>query len=75
MADGIDGVKVATEQTEHATTADSVDRVVTDAETALTFEAHIRGRLRGVTSRSVHEATCLYTSTADHRFVVDRHPQ
>ncbi len=74
-ADGFEGVKVATEQTERATTADSIDRVVTDAETALTFETHIRGRLRSLTPRSVHDATCLYTSTADSRFVVDRHPQ
>jgi sarcosine oxidase len=74
-ADGFDGVKVATEQTERATTADSIDRVVTAAETEVTFEAHIRGRLRGVTPRSVHDATCLYTTTADGRFVVDRHPE
>ena len=74
-ADGFDGVKVATEQTEHATTADSIERVVTGAETALTFAAHIRGRLRGVTPLSVHNATCLYTSTIDGRFVIDRHPE
>ena len=74
-ADGFDGVKVATEQAEHATTADSIERVVTGAETALTFEAHIRGRLRGVTPRSMHDATCLYTTTADGRFVIDRHPE
>jgi len=74
-ADGFDGVKVATEQTEHATTADSIDRVVTGEETALTFETHIRGRLRSVAPRSVHDATCLYTTTADGRFVVDRHPE
>jgi sarcosine oxidase len=75
QADGIDGVKVAGEQTVHATTADSIDRVVTGTETALTFEAHIRGRLRSVTPRSVHDATCLYTSTTDGRFVIDRHPE
>ncbi len=75
QADGFDGVKVATEQTEHATTADSIERVVTGAETALTFAAHIRGRLRGVTPLSVHNATCLYTSTIDGRFVIDRHPE
>ena len=74
-ADGFDGVKVATEQTEHATTADTIERVVTGAETALTFAAHIRGRLRSVTPRSVHDATCLYTSTIDGRFVIDRHPE
>ena len=24
--------------------------------------------------RTVHDSTCLYTSTADGRFVIDRHP-
>jgi sarcosine oxidase len=75
QADGFDGVKIATEQTERTTTADSIDRVVTAAETLHTFEAHIRGRLRGVTPRSVRDATCLYTTTADGRFVIDRHPE
>jgi sarcosine oxidase len=75
MVDGHDGVKVATEQTERRTTADAIDRVVTAEETAHTFETHVRGRLRGVTPRRVHDATCLYTTTADGRFVIDRHPQ
>ena len=74
-ADGYDGVKVATEQVERATTPEAVDRVVGEEETARMYETHIRGRLRGVTSRSVHDATCLYTSTADARFVIDRHPE
>ncbi len=28
-----------------------------------------------MSARSVHDTTCLYTSTADGRFVIDRHPQ
>ena len=68
------GVKVATEQAEHATTPETVEREVSAAETARMFEHHIRGRLRGLTPRSVHDATCLYTSTADGRFVIARHP-
>ena len=74
-ADGYDGVKVATEQVEHATTPEAVDRVVAEEETARMYETHIRGRLRGVAARSVHDATCLYTSTTDARFVIDRHPE
>ena len=73
--DAYEGVKVATEQAEHATTPAAVQRAVTAEETALTFETHVRGRLRGVLARSVHDATCLYTSTADGRFVIDRHPE
>ncbi len=74
-ADAYDGVKVATEQTEHATTAAAIERTVTAEETALTFETHVRDRLRGILPRSVHDATCLYTTTADARFVIDRHPE
>ena len=74
-ADAYGGIKTATEQIEHATTPESVDRVVTKAESALTWDTHIRGRLRGVGPRCVHDATCLYTSTADGRFVIDRHPE
>lgn len=74
-ADAYGGIKTATEQIEHATTPESVDRVVTKEETALTWNTHIRGRLRGVGPRCVHDATCLYTSTADGRFVIDRHPE
>ncbi len=74
-ADGYDGVKVATEQSEHATTPEAVDRVVSEEETLRMYDTHISGRLRGVVRRSVHDATCLYTSTADARFVIDRHPE
>ena len=73
MADACAGVKVATEQA-FATTADGVERSVTAAEIATTFEAHVRGRLRGVQPTTVHDATCLYTSLPEGRFVVDRHP-
>jgi len=72
--DGHDGAKIATEQAERATTPAEVERTVTAEETARTFETHVRGRLRGVLPRSVHDTTCLYTSTADGRFVIDRHP-
>lgn len=74
-ADEHDGVKIATEQVEHATTPESVERAVTTAETSRTYGAHVLGRLRGVQPRSVHDATCLYTTTADGRFVIDRHPE
>ena len=68
------GVKVATEQAEHATTPETVERNVAADETARMFEHHIHGRLRGLSSRSVHDATCLYTSTVDGRFVIGTHP-
>ena len=74
MADGHAGVKVATEQTLETTTADAVERRVTAAEAAAMFETHVRGRLRGLLPTTVRDATCLYTSLPEGRFVVDRHP-
>ena len=38
------------------------------------YETHVRGRLRGLQPTTVHQATCLYTSLPEGRFVVDRHP-
>ena len=75
MADGHAGVKVATEQAEATTTAETVDRAVSAAETAATFRAHVHGRLRGLQPTTVHDATCLYTSLPEGRFLVDRHPE
>ena len=74
MADAHAGVKIATEQTLATTSADAVERAVTAAEIAAMFETHVRGRLRGLRPTTVHDATCLYTSLPEGRFVVDRHP-
>ncbi len=38
------------------------------------FEQHIRGRLRGVTSRCVKASTCLYTNAPSANFLIDRLP-
>ena len=72
MTDGVDGVKVATEQFAEQTDPERVERVVSEAECRATFERHVQGRLRGVTSRAVRQATCLYTSTDEGRFIVAR---
>ncbi len=72
-ADAVDGIKVATEQSASTTSPDDVARTVSHEETAHTYKTHIRGRLRNVLSRSVSDATCLYTSTVDGRFVIGRH--
>jgi glycine/D-amino acid oxidase-like deaminating enzyme len=68
------GVKVATEQSEQATTPGTMAREVSVEETARTFATHVRHRLSGLQPESVHDATCLYTSTADGRFVIGRDP-
>jgi sarcosine oxidase len=74
MADGIDGVKVGAEQVDRSTAPDAVDRQVTAQEVQTVYERHVRGRLRGLQPGSVSSATCLYTSTADGNFIIDRHP-
>ena len=74
MGDGYAGVKVATEQAETTTAPDAVERGVSADERAAVFATHIRGRLQGLQPQTVHDATCLYTSLPEGRFVVDRHP-
>ena len=74
MVDGRDGVKVATEQDATTTTAETVERRVDASEVATVYDEHVRGRLVGVMPRSVHAATCLYTTLPEGRFLVDRHP-
>ena len=67
-------IKVATEQYAASTTADAVDRTVTEAESAAMFADHVEGRLAGATSRVVGTAACVYTVTPDRGFIIDRHP-
>jgi sarcosine oxidase len=38
------------------------------------YEAHLRGRLAGVTSRAVKAAACMYVMTPDFNFIIDDHP-
>ena len=67
-------VKVASEQYATATTADTIDRTLSPSEAAYMFDAHVKGRLAGVLAPAVATATCLYTTTPDRGFVIDRHP-
>jgi sarcosine oxidase len=76
MADGIAGVKVATQQYEHSiATPDAMDRDVAATESTQVFERHVRGRLRAVTPQRVHAVACPYTVQAQARFVIERHPR
>ena len=73
---GSEGLKVATETYERMLSApDDIDREITAAETERTYEAHVAGKLRGVGSRCLKAATCLYTLAPDSRFVIDAHPE
>jgi sarcosine oxidase len=67
-------LKVATEQYETSTTADTINRVVDPAESAKMYRQHVQGRMAGVTPRVAQAAACLYTVTPDRGFIIDRHP-
>lgn len=69
------GVKVATEQYARSTTPQEVDRAVSDAEKSRIHEDLVAPHLRGVTARCVKALACLYTTTPDFHFLVDRHPR
>ncbi len=75
---GADGrvrtIKVAAEQNEVETTADTIDRNVTSAEISAMFDYHVAGKLHGVTGRCIKSATCLYTNAPGANFMIDRLP-
>lgn len=74
MCDGVDGVKVATEQLALRCDPDTVERRVGAEESQAMHARHVAGRLRGVAAQTVATATCLYTCSPDGAFLIDEHP-
>lgn len=72
--DGIQGVKVLTEQYAKTTHPNDVDRTVKSEEIAHLYEM-TQARLNGVTDQLVHADVCMYTSTPDEHFIIDTHPE
>ena len=72
---GSEGVKVATEQYDQATTAESEQREVMLEESAAVHQHLIEPFLPQLPADCVRASACLYTVTADFGFVIDRHPQ
>lgn len=71
--DGRDGgLKVASEEYHVTTPPEQVDRSVAAEESAGIFKNYVSGKLAGVGERCVKSAVCLYTSTPDSNFVIDR---
>ena len=64
-------MKVATERFDDPTTPATVDRELREGEAASMHAEHLQGRLRGLTSRCVRHAVCLYTVAPDFGFVLD----
>jgi sarcosine oxidase len=68
------GVKIATQQYEHTTTPETVNRDVS-AEEAAAMHAYVAPYLPDLSSRCIKAAACLYTVTPDAEFVIDFHPE
>ena len=73
-SDGMAGVKLVTEQYHTSTTADTVSRVVSEAEAADMYHRLTAPRLRGLRDNQLHAEVCLYTLTVDEHFALDFHP-
>jgi sarcosine oxidase len=71
---GQDTLKVATEQADRDTTADTVTRAVAPEESAAFHAKHVAPRLSGIGAPATRAAACLYTVTPDSGFVVDDLP-
>jgi sarcosine oxidase len=67
-------IKVATEQYDTTTSAQTIDRNVTPAEIAAVYNEYVADFMPGVSSRCVKSATCMYTCTEDTHFVIDALP-
>jgi sarcosine oxidase len=68
------GVKIATEQYDIDTDAETADRAVQPDEAARMHATHVAGRLAGITPHALRSAACLYTNTPDSGFLLDTHP-
>ena len=69
------GVKVAAEADVRSRTVADVRREVSTAERFHLYDTVINHRLPGLARDCVRVATCVYTTTPDGDFVVDRHPE
>jgi sarcosine oxidase len=67
------GVKIAAHHGGQTTTADTVDRIVRDADEAK-VRRFVRSILPDLDGAPAHAEVCLYTNTPDHHFLLDRHP-
>ncbi|KQR98805.1 methyltryptophan oxidase [Williamsia sp. Leaf354] len=73
--DGPDGgVKVAFFRRGDTCSPETIDRVVHDDETER-MRTRVRQLLPGVAGPALDAATCMYSTTPDHNFVIARHPR
>ena len=65
-------VKVATETYDSIASPDRFDRSVSPDSVEAMYRQHVRGRMRGLLPDAVKSVRCLYTTTPDSDFVIDR---
>jgi sarcosine oxidase len=74
--DGPDGgVKVASESYEHTTAPDGRQHPATPAEVERMYRGCIEPYLPWLGRAPLRTVSCLYTSTRESRFIIDRHPE
>jgi sarcosine oxidase len=72
---GAPGVKLASETfADPQQSPDAVRREIGPGEAEALYQGHVAGRLNGLRPTCRQAATCLYTATPDHHFLIDRHP-
>jgi sarcosine oxidase len=69
------GVKVAAETSLDSATVADVRRDVSAAEELELYDAVIKDRIPGLARECIRAVSCIYTTTPDGDFVVDRHPE
>jgi len=69
------GVKIASEQYEITTTADTVNREVSKDEIKAMYENFVAPYFPDLSDKCVKAISCLYTVTPDSHFVIDTHPK
>lgn len=73
---GATGVKLASETfTDPQDDPDAIRREIGPGEAEALYRGHVEGRLRGIGPVCLRAATCLYTATPDHHFLIDRDPE
>jgi sarcosine oxidase len=70
-----EGVKIATEQYDVATTPGSVSRTIDADEVREMYETYVGPFFPGLSPACVRSKVCLYTWVDKARFIIDRHPE
>ncbi len=69
------GLKIASEQYDTSTTADTVNREVSEVEIKAMYKDFVAPYFPDLRDKCVKAVSCLYTVTPDFHFVIDTHPK